>query len=70
MEDLSIDGRVILKWVLQKALEAVDGIGPSEEKWWAVLNTDMNLRVAENMGYLLAGGESLHFKDWTERNHG
>jgi hypothetical protein len=33
----------------------VDGIDPAEEKWWAVVNTDMNLRVPENMGYLLAG---------------
>jgi hypothetical protein len=36
LEELGIDGRIILKWI---------GLAKDREKWRAVVNTGMNLRV-------------------------
>jgi hypothetical protein len=46
-EDLSVDGRIILKRILQKRWENVDRIHLAQDRdqWQAALNTVMKLRV-------------------------
>jgi hypothetical protein len=47
LEDLSIDGRIILEWVLEKRWQIVDWIHLAQDRdqWQALVNTVMNLRV-------------------------
>jgi hypothetical protein len=46
-EELGVDGRIILKWILGKEWEGVDWMKLARERdqWRAVVNTVMNLRV-------------------------
>jgi hypothetical protein len=47
-EDLSVDGRIILKWILEeKGWEGMDGIHLAQDRdqWRAVVNTVMNFQV-------------------------
>jgi hypothetical protein len=47
-EDIGLDGRIILEWILWKsAWEGVDWIHVAQDRdlWRAVVNTVMNLRV-------------------------
>jgi hypothetical protein len=53
--DLSVDGRVLLKEILQNKLECVDLIclayvGKNMVQWRACMNTVMNLRVLYKAG--------------------
>jgi hypothetical protein len=46
-EDLYIDGKIILKWILGKWGGGVDWIhlAQDRDRWWAVVNMAMNLLV-------------------------
>jgi hypothetical protein len=47
-EDLGLDGRIILKWILRKhdgsCVDWID-LAQNRDKYWAVVNTVMNLPV-------------------------
>jgi hypothetical protein len=47
LEDPGVDGRIILKWIFEMWNGDMDWIGRFQERdrWRAVLNTVMNLRV-------------------------
>jgi len=53
-EDLSVDGNIILEWVLDK-WECVDWIHLAQDRdqWRAPVNTVMNLRVTQKEGSFL-----------------
>jgi hypothetical protein len=48
LEDLGLDGRIILKWIFKKLVGGVDWIGLAQErsKWQALGNAVVNLRVS------------------------
>jgi len=45
MEDLCIDGRIILRWIFRKWDGGMDNsdLGQDRDKWWAIVNVVMNL---------------------------
>jgi len=47
-EDVGVDGRIILKWLLKKYDVGVEYIDVAEggEKWRALVSTVMNLQVS------------------------
>jgi hypothetical protein len=47
LQDLGVDGKVILKWVFKKWDRGMDWIELAQDtdRWWAVVNAVMNLRV-------------------------
>ena len=47
LEDLGVDGRLILQWILQKWDGGTDWMAVSQDRdsWGAVVNAVMNLRV-------------------------
>jgi hypothetical protein len=49
-EDLGIDGRIILKFMLEKCNE----VAQDRDSWQAVVNMVMNLHVLQNAEYFLA----------------
>jgi hypothetical protein len=52
LEDTGVDRRIILKWAFIREDGAVDWIDLVEDtdKWWALLNTVMNLGVTKKIG--------------------
>jgi hypothetical protein len=50
LEDLGVDGRIILKWILEKWHGGMDWIDLAQDRdrWRAVVNAVMNLRVPYN----------------------
>ena len=47
MEDPGVDGRIILKWILEKWDGGTDSIDVAQDRdrWWVLVNVVMNLRV-------------------------
>jgi hypothetical protein len=47
LEDPGVDGRIILNWILEKWMEGMDWLhlAQDKERWRAVVNAVMNLRV-------------------------
>jgi hypothetical protein len=47
LEDSGIDGRIILKWIFERLNGGMDWINLAEDRdrWQALVNTVMNLRV-------------------------
>ena len=54
-DDLDVDGRIILKGILKKWDRCVNWIDLTEDRdrWWAVVNAVMSLRVTQNVGNFL-----------------
>ena len=48
LEDLGVDGRIILEWILEKWDGGMDWIDLAQDRdgWRAVVNAVMNLRVS------------------------
>jgi hypothetical protein len=44
LECPGVDGRIILKWILQKWNEGQD-LAQNRDRWWGFVNTVMNLLV-------------------------
>jgi hypothetical protein len=53
--DPGVDGRIILKWVLKKWDGGTDWIdlGQDRDRWRALVNAGINLRVPSNAGNFL-----------------
>jgi hypothetical protein len=49
LEDLGVDGRIILRWIFRK-WERVVGLAQDRDRWRALVNTVMNLRVPKMSG--------------------
>ena len=47
LEDLDVDGRIILKWIFKKWDGGMDWIDVAQgrDRWWAVVSAVMNRRV-------------------------
>jgi hypothetical protein len=47
LEDIGVDGRIILKWIFRKSVRDVDWIGLAQERnrWRAVVNAVMKRRT-------------------------
>jgi hypothetical protein len=43
MEDLGVDGRIILEWILGKGWEVVNWINLAQDHWQAFVNTIISL---------------------------
>jgi hypothetical protein len=48
LEDLDVDGRIILKWILKQWLGDMDwnALAQDRDSWWAHVNAVMNFRVS------------------------
>jgi hypothetical protein len=47
LKDIDLDGRIIIKWILEKWDGGMDWIdlGEDGDRWWAFVNAVLNLRV-------------------------
>jgi hypothetical protein len=47
-DGLGVDGSIILRWILRIGYEDMDWVhvAQNKDKWWNLVNTIMNLRVA------------------------
>jgi hypothetical protein len=45
LEDPGIDERIILKWVFKKGGNDSIDMAQDRDRWWALVNVVMNLRV-------------------------
>jgi len=55
LEDPSVDGRTILRWIFRKWDGGMVWIDPAKERdrWWTLLIAVMNLRVPKYAGNFL-----------------
>jgi hypothetical protein len=48
LEDPGVDGRIIIKWIFERlgggGADWID-LAQDRDRWWALVNTVMNLRV-------------------------
>jgi hypothetical protein len=54
-EDPSVDGRIMYRWIFRKWDGGIDWIDRAQDRdrWRALVNAVMNLRVPENAGNFL-----------------
>jgi hypothetical protein len=52
LEDPCVDGRIILKWILED-WDVGHGLDRGRDRWRAVVNVVMNFRVPYNVGNFL-----------------
>jgi hypothetical protein len=47
LKDQDVDGRIILKWILEQWDGGTDltDLAQDRERWWALVNAVMNIRV-------------------------
>jgi hypothetical protein len=47
LKDPGVEGRIILKWILEKGDGGMDWIDLAQdrERWWALVNAVMNFRI-------------------------
>jgi hypothetical protein len=53
LEDPGVDWRIILKWILEKLDGGVDSIAEDRNRWQALVNAVISLRVPQNVGNFL-----------------
>jgi hypothetical protein len=63
LEDPGVDGKIMLRWVFEKWDGGMDWIDLAQDRdrWWAIVNAVMNLRVPQNVGNLLTSCEPVSF---------
>jgi hypothetical protein len=56
LEEPGVDGNIILRWIFEKLNGGMDWIDLAQDRdrWQAVVNAAMNLRLAQNAGKFLA----------------
>jgi hypothetical protein len=54
LEDLNLNGKIILKWIFKEWDGGVDWIDMAQNRWRAIVNTVMNRWVLSNAGDFLA----------------
>jgi hypothetical protein len=56
LEDPGIDERLIIKWIFEKWVEGMEWIDLAQDRdrWRALVNTVMKLRVPKNAGNFLS----------------
>jgi hypothetical protein len=66
-EDEDVDGRTILKWILERedGMDWID-LAQDRDQWRALVNTVMNLRVPHNAGKFLSCCTIDGFSRWTQ----
>jgi hypothetical protein len=62
--DPSVDGRIILKWIFEMWDGGMDWLelAQDRDRWRALVNAVMNLRVPQNAGNFLTSRETLLLK--------
>jgi hypothetical protein len=55
LEDLGLDGRVLLKWIFKHWNVSIDWIDLAQDRnrWRSVVKVAMNLRISKNEGKFL-----------------
>jgi hypothetical protein len=55
LQDLGVDGRIILKWIFKKWDRGMDWIDMAQDRdrWWAVVNAVMNFYGSIKRGEFL-----------------
>ena len=63
LEDPGIYGRIMLRWIFKKLDGGMDWIDLAKDcdRWWAIVNAVMNLRVPQNVGNFLTSCEPVSF---------
>jgi hypothetical protein len=55
LEDLDLDGRIILKWIFEKWVRSMDRVDPAQDRdrWRTVVKAVINLCFSKSVGNFL-----------------